>query len=236
MKDVLNDPMGQAIIEYAQSEKEENIIVLSDLCDDDFIPVSYLFREFDTMPVLEQLALGRCTGKVLDVGAAAGMHAQFLIEKGLDVDAIDISENSVNHLKNSGLNAKQINFFDFNEKGYDTLLFLMNGIGIAKNLENLEKTLLHAKGMLSKNGKILCDSADIKYLYEDNEGGTWVDLNTTYYGNFNFQMKYKEHQTEWFEWLYVDFDKLKEAAKNVGLLATKIHEEEDQYLAELTQL
>ena len=66
----------------------------------------------------------------------------------------------------------------------------MNGIGIAKNLANLENTLLRAKGMLNENGKILCDSADIKYLYEDNDGGMWVDLNTTYYGNFKFQMTF----------------------------------------------
>lgn len=236
MEDRLNDPMGQAIIDYAQSKNEENIIVSSDLCDDDFIPVSYLFREFDTMPVIEQLALERCTGKILDIGAAAGMHAQFLTDKGLDVDVIDISKNSIDHLNNSGLNAKQINFFDYKVKGYDTLLFLMNGIGIAKNLDNLKSTLLHAKGMLSENGKILCDSADIKYLYEDNDGATWIDLNTTYYGNFKFQMKYKEHETEWFEWLYVDFEKLKEIAEEVGLMATLIHEEDEQYLAELTQI
>ena len=234
MTNRLNDPMGQAIIDYAQSKKEQSIVVLSDICEDDIIPVSYLFRSFEEMPKLEQVALSNCSGRVLDIGAAAGMHAEHLVNQGLEVDTIDISKNSIDYLKSKNLNATQIDFFEFNGLAYDTLLFLMNGIGIAKNIDNLESTLIRAKGMLNENGKILCDSSDIKYLYEDNEGGMWVDLNTTYYGNFKFQMKYKDHETEWFEWLYVDFEKLEEAANNVGLKAAKIYEEDDHYLAELT--
>lgn len=234
MANRLNDPMGQAIIDYAQKGKAEDIQVISDICDDDVIPVSYLFRTYDEMPEMEQIALKNCSGRVLDIGAAAGMHAQYLKEKGLNVDVIDISPLSVQHLKNSNIEATKIDFFDYKGIAYDTLLFLMNGIGIAKNLDNLEQTLLKAKGMLNENGKILCDSSDIKYLYEDDEGGMWVDLNTTYYGNFKFQMKYGEHESDWFEWLYVDFEKLKEIAHKVGFKAKILHEEEDQYLAELT--
>jgi hypothetical protein len=48
-------------------------------------------------------------------------------------------------------------------------------------------------------------------------------------------MKYKQSVGPWFDWLYVDFDNLFKAAKNVGLKAKKIYEnEDDQYLAELT--
>ena len=87
---------------------------------------------------------------------------------------------------------------------------------------------------MTKNGKILCDSSDIKYLYEDDEGGYWVDLNAGYYGNFKFQMKYKNHTSDWFDWLYVDFDNLFQAAKKVGLKASRVLEEDDHYLAEIT--
>ncbi|MDC0099652.1 MAG: methyltransferase domain-containing protein [Crocinitomicaceae bacterium] len=233
MSDRLNDPMGQAIIDFARTHEEENIDIISDICEDDIIPASYLFRSYDEMPKLEQFALSKCTGRTLDIGAAAGMHAEYLVEQGIDVEVIDISKNSIEHLKSKSLKAREVDFFEYDGIAYDTLLFLMNGIGIAKNIANLENTLLRAKGMLNENGKILCDSADIKYLYEDNDGGMWVDLNTTYYGNFKFQMKYKDHETDWFEWLYVDFDTLAEAAKNVGMIATKIYEEDDQYLAEL---
>jgi hypothetical protein len=61
---LLNDPMGQAIIDYAQNKATEDITVLSDICDDDHIPVSYLFREYDEMPEMEKQALNECKGRV----------------------------------------------------------------------------------------------------------------------------------------------------------------------------
>ena len=100
-------------------------------------------------------------------------------------------------------------------------------------LSNLEKTLAHAKSLLASGGKILCDSCDIRYLYEDEDGALWVNLNTEYYGNFRFQMKYKKEIGPWFDWLYVDFDSLFTAAQNVGLKAKRIYEKDDNYLAEL---
>jgi len=111
---------------------------------------------------------------------------------------------------------------------------LMNGIGIAGTLSNLENTLSHAKSLLNEGGKILCDSSDIKYLYEDEDGALWVNLNQEYYGNFRFQMKYKKETGPWFDWLYVDFDTLFAAAKKVGLKCTRVFEQDDNFLAEIS--
>ena len=137
-------------------------------------------------------------------------------------------------MKSNDLNAERINFFSLTGKKYDTILMLMNGIGIAGKLSNLDTTLEQAKSLLNPGGKILCDSSDIHSLYEDEDGSLWIDLNTEYYGNFRFQMKYKKQKGPWFDWLYVDFDNLFKAAKNVGLKAIRVLEEDDHYLAELT--
>jgi SAM-dependent methyltransferase len=225
--------MGQAIIDFAKDGIDQDIIVSSDLCEDDVISSAYLFRSYEDMPKIEQVALARCSGKVLDVGAGAGIHASYLQENGFDVSCIDISPLSIAHLKENNIDARLMNFFDLKDEKYDTLLMLMNGIGIAGTLSNLEHTLIKAKSLLNDGGKILCDSSDIKYLYEDDEGGMWVDLNTTYYGNFKFQMKYKEHESEWFDWLYVDFGKMKETAERTGFMVNQIIDENDQYLVEL---
>lgn len=228
------DPIGFAIQEYVKKKKPEDIIVSSDICDDDIIPIEVLFRNFEEMPEIEKQAMARVKGKVLDVGAGAGVHAMHLQDMGFKVDAIDVSEGAVNYMKSAGLNASKTNFYSIKDKKYDTILMLMNGIGIAGKLSNLERTLLHAKGLLNKGGKILCDSSDIRYLYEDEDGSLWIDLNTEYYGNFRFQMKYKKEKGPWFDWLYVDFDNLFQAAKKVGLKAIRVLEDNDHYLAELT--
>ena len=228
------DPVGAAILDYIKTRKPDDIIVSSDICEDDVIPVEVLFRNQIEMPDLELMALESCKGKVLDVGAGAGAHSKELIDRGLDVDSIEISDGAVEYMKSIGLNARKINFFDLKNEKYDTILMMMNGIGIAGKLSNLENTLLQAKSLLQPGGKILCDSSDIKYLYEDEDGALWVDLNSEYYGNFRFQMKFKKEKGPWFDWLYVDFDNLFNAAKNVGLKAKKILDQDDHYLAEIT--
>lgn len=230
----VGDPIGLAIQDYAKTRKPDDITVCSDICEDDFIPVEVLFRNYQEMPELEKMALELSTGRVLDIGAGAGVHAEYLQDKGLDVHCIDISEKSVEYMKMISLKATTRNFFDVKGEQFDTLLMLMNGIGIAGKLSNLENTLLHAKSLMSPNGKLLCDSSDVKYIYEDEDGSMWVNLNTEYYGNFRFQMKYKKEKGPWFDWLYVDFDSLFQAAKNVGLKASKVLDAEDHYLAEIT--
>jgi len=234
MKENNGDPIGAAIKEYAINRKPGDIIVTSDICEDDIIPVEVLFRKYDEMPELEKIALDRVKGKILDVGAGSGTHALYLQDLGFDVTCIDVSAGAVDVMKKSGLKAEKVNFFSYNKQKFDTVLMLMNGIGIAGKLSNLERTLLHAKSLLNEGGKILCDSSDIKYLYEDEDGSMWMDLNSEYYGNFRFQMIYKKEKGPWFDWLYVDFDSLFTAAKNVGLKAVRLEEIDDHYVAELT--
>jgi SAM-dependent methyltransferase len=228
------DPIGKAITDFSRSKRPDDIIVCSEICEDDIIPIEVLFRNEDEMPELEVLALQNASGKILDVGAGAGTHANYLQNMGKDVTAIDISEGAVAFMQTQGLKSKKVNFFDLKDEKFDTILMLMNGIGIAGTLSNLEKTLEHAKSLLNPGGKILCDSSDIKYLYEDEDGSLWVNLNQEYYGNFRFQMKYKKETGPWFDWLYVDFDSLFNAAKNVGLKAVRLYDKDDNYLAEIS--
>ena len=227
------DPIGSAILSYAKNKKPADIIVASEICEDDIIPVEVLFRTFDEMPELERLALNQCKGKVLDVGAGTGTHALHLLEQGFKVKAIDVSKGAVDYMKSMDIDAEQIDFFNLKGEKFDTILLMMNGIGISGTLSNLENTLNHAKSLLNPGGTILCDSSDIKYLYEDEEGNLWVDLNTEYYGNFRFQMSYGREKGTWFDWLYVDFDNLFNKAKKVGMKATRLFENENNYLAKI---
>lgn len=234
MKDFTGDPIGVAILDYHKNQQPTDIVVCSEICEDDIIPLEVLFRTYEEMPELEKLALSKAEGKILDVGAGAGFHALHLQKEGKDVQTIDISAGAVEFMKSQGLNARQIDLFDLKDEKFDTINMLMNGIGIAGTLANLEKTLTHLKTLLNPGGKIYCDSSDIRYLYEDEEGALWVDLNTEYYGNFRFQMKFNDEVGPWFDWLYVDFDTLFQAAKKVGLKAVKVYEMDDNYLAEIT--
>ncbi len=229
----LNDPIGQAILDYAQSGKSKDITVLSDICEDDVIPSFYLLRSWDEMPEIERMAIEHCSGKVLDIGAGAGIHTKELLKRGVDASAIDVSPGAVSYMQSVGIPAREHSFYELKDESYDTLLFMMNGIGIAGKLSRLKPTLLHARTLLSKNGKILCDSTDIRYLYADDDGGFWMDLNAEYYGDIQFRMHYGQHDSGWFDWLYVDSETLLNIAEECGFTGTILLEDNDQYLVEL---
>ena len=230
------DPIGYAICDYVANGFSENITVMADLCEDDVLPIEYLFRTEEMMPEIEQKALNLCQGKVLDVGAAAGCHAYVLMKKGINVTAIDTSEGAILHLKNAGIEAQQCDFFEYSGQ-YDTLLILMNGIGISGKLNRLPLFLAQVKKLLAPNGKALCDSTDLRYLYEEEDGSMWVDLNSSYFGEMQFKMKYKDIESNWFNWLYIDFELLKEYAEKEGLKCEQIMEgPSNNYLVSLTHL
>lgn len=235
--DFKNDPIGQAIYDYKNGKHDTNIIVHSDLCDDDNLPVEYLFREFKDMPPLEKKALEFCKGKILDVGAAAGCHSKYLLEKNFDTHAIDTSKGSFEHLQDLNISVKNTAFLNLKSITFDTILLLMNGIGIAGRLDKLDVFLNHCNLLLNKEGIVICDSTDINYLYEDNEGGRWTDLNSSYYGEMEFQMEYKSNKGEWFDWLYIDFETLKKHAEKAGFKIEKVFESENnEFLATLTKI
>ena len=231
----ISDPIGEAILDYAENRKPNDIIVSSELCEDDVIPLEVLFRTRKDMPELELKALELCRGDVLDVGAGAGIHCLELQKKGINVFAIESSPGASEHLKNSNISVENVNFENFNPSiKYDTILMLMNGIGIAGTLRQLKATLLHAKTLLKPGGQLLCDSSDIRYLYEDDDGALWMNLNAEYYGNFRFQMHYKKTSGPWFDWLYVDYDSLHIIANKVGFTCKRVSEQENHFLAQLS--
>lgn len=228
------DPMGAAILDYQKSERVGRLRVLSSMFEEDEMPVKHLFRKVEEMPMLEQMALQLTKGRVLDIGAGSGCHTLALQEKGLEVKAIDISPLSCEAMELRGvMNAECINLFDEHlETGFDTILLLMNGTGIAGKIENLPALFNRLKALLNKGGQILIDSSDIKYIYENEDGSFDINLNAAYYGEVDYQMVYKDVKGDSFDWLYVDFPLLKSIAESCGLHGELIAEGEHyDYLA-----
>ena len=193
------------------------------------MPVAVFFRSAEEMPELEHQALALCRGKVLDVGAGVGSHALILQEKGIDVTAIDISAEAVKIMQQRGVKKAFVhNIFTLKER-YDTLLFLMNGIGLTGTLKGLETFLQQAKTLIHPGGQLLFDSSDISYLYED-----LPRPKQHYFGEIQYRYVYKNQQGEWFNWLYIDPQMLRHIAKQTGWQCDLIYEDDaDQYLARL---
>ena len=230
------DPMGRAISDWFHTGKAGKLRVLSSMFYEDEIPVATLFRDFGEMPVQEQKAIELCRGKVLDVGAGSGCHSIVLKERGIEATAIDISVLSVEVMKERGLDARNINFFDetFTDK-FDTILLAMNGIGIVGKIERLPMFFRSIKRLLAPGGQVLLDSSDIRYVFMDEDGGMDIDLAAGYYGEIDYKMRYKNITGTPFDWLYIDFDTLQMYAEEHGFTCEKcIDGDHYDYLARLT--
>ena len=230
------DPMGAAILDFQKQGKAARLRVLSSMFEEDEMPVKHLFRSTREMPMLEQKALQLAKGRVLDIGAGAGCHALALQEKGLAVKAIDISPLSCEAMKLIGVkDAECINLFDDHlGTGFDTILLLMNGTGIAGKIEHLPALFQRLKALLNPGGQILIDSSDLKYIYENEDGSFDINLNGAYYGEVDYQMIYKDVKGDRFDWLYVDFPLLKSIAETCGLHGELVAEGEHyDYLARI---
>ncbi|MEM8845788.1 MAG: class I SAM-dependent methyltransferase [Bacteroidota bacterium] len=213
------DVFGQALLDFQKGKYTEDIKTFSSLGDEDVIPLPYLFRSFEEMPKLEQRALELASGKVLDIGCGAGSHSLFLQSKGQDVTGLDSSSGAIEVCKLRGLKSVvHATIEAYKNQRFDTLLLLMNGIGLAGNLSSLERFLLHLKELLNPNGQILLDSSDIIYMFDqDEDGGVWVPGDKTYYGEVSFAMEYKGQRGEEFNWLYLDFNLLKDCCNSLNM-------------------
>lgn len=230
------DPMGRAIYEYHKFGKAEDVVVHSSMFDDDVIPIETLFRSLVEMPAIERVALEAAYGDILDVGAGSGCHSLALKGLGKKSVAVDISPLSVQVMKERGVDARLVNFYDQSfDETFDTVLMLMNGTGIIGNLDNIGNFFARVKQILKPGGCLLIDSSDLRYLFEEEDGSLMIDLADDYYGQVDFQMQYKDDIGEPFDWLYLDFNTLAYYAEENGFKAEVIAEGEYyDYLAKLT--
>lgn len=231
------DPMGRAIAEYHKTGKADRLRVFSPMFEEDEIPLTTLFRNYEDMPRIEQKALDTATGKTLDVGAGSGCHSLVLQERGVDVTAIDISPLSVEAMKERGVKkVLEQDFFTLSGQQYDTILMLMNGIGIVGTLERLPEFFKQLDKILVPRGQVLCDSSDISYVFETEDGIIELPDDMVYYGEHSFQMQYKDTIGEPFNWLYIDADTLREKAGRSGYAVEVVAEGEHyDYLARITK-
>ncbi|WP_323789486.1 class I SAM-dependent methyltransferase [Psychroserpens sp.] len=231
----MKDLFGKALRDYHYNNYTEDLITSTNISGNDVLPIPYLFRSFSEMPKLEQKALQLAKGSILDVGCGSGSHSLYLQEKGLPIKAIDISEGAVEVAKQRGLKHVELKALLDETETFDSILLLMNGTGIFQELSQISMYLKHLKSLLNSNGQILIDSSDIQYMYEDEDGGLWIDTNASYYGELDYFLSYKGEDEFPMKWLYLDFERLQLACEAIGLTCEKIMDGEHfDYLAKIT--
>ena len=226
----MNDVLGQALFDYYTKAAPGKLWIHNTYGPKEEMPVYIYFRKQDDMPQLEQVALQNCKGKVLDIGAGAGSHVLALQQKGIDVTALEISPKAAEVMEMRGVaSIVEQDIFQFETGGFDTLLLLMNGIGLTGTIGGLRTFLQHVKKLLNSGGQLIFDSSDVAYLYN----GKPPQMNH-YYGEITYMYEFKKQKTDWFSWLYIDKRKLAQIAGEEGWETEILFKDEfGQYLARL---
>jgi len=225
------DVFGEALMAFHEGKLVEPLILHNSYGEDEEMPIDVFFRDEEEFPELEHIALALCDGKVLDVGAGAGSHALSLQKQQYEVTALEISSMACKLMQYRSV--KRIihgDIFSYKGDTFDTLLFLMNGIGLAENISGLKRLLQHCKELLRADGQLLFDSSDIGYLYHPH-----VPPSIPYFGEVTFQYEYQGQKGDTFSWLYIDQATLIKIAQADGWVVQILYEDEnDQYLARLS--
>lgn len=229
----INDVQGKALWEYFKNRNNKKPLILhNDYGKPEKMPKEVFFLKSEELTDLETYALSMSRGKVLDVGAGAGRHV-IPLQKTNEVTALEISPLCNKIMRERGVkNIIEQDIFEFEtEQKFDTILMLMNGIGLAGSLEGIKSLLIKYKNIMADNGQVLFDSSDISYLYRD----TFFPQDR-YFGEVTYQYEYKKERGEKFSWIYIDKKTMAKIASQVGFNCQVIYQgNSDQYLARLTR-
>jgi len=231
------DTLGLAYTSYFEGNEHAFFTLLSPHFEPNDVAVAHFFRNFNSMPAIEQRAIEECYGKILDVGAGTGSHSVELQKRGFQVTALDISPLACNIMQKRGI-IKVLceDFYTHSYKTYNTILFLMNGIGIVGTLQGFPRFFESLERILEPNGQVLVDSSDLRYLFEEEDGSFAIPL-CGYYGELEYTVEFENYTSKPFNWIYVDFDTLASEAYKAGwnctLVAVGDHYD---FLARLTRI
>ncbi len=223
------DILGEALKNYYLSGISERITVHTSYGPDEEYVSEYFFRSEEELPEIEEYALLQCNNRILEIGSGAGSHALFLQNVGQNITAMDLSGGCVNVMLNRGV--KKIihgDVFQFNLREYDTIIMLMNGIGLVGSLTGLMIFLDKMEKITSPGSQLIFDSTDVRYVLKER-------IKTDHYiGQVKYQFEYRDKQGPWFDWLFIDPGKLTEYCKNTVWIPQIIYENADgHYLARL---
>ena len=231
-------PHAAGMEAFHRGKRDATLVVYDDY-ERDEAPLSYFFRSPEEFPPMEQLALELCRGRVLDVGAGSGCHSLALQARGLEVTAIEILPVLVQILQERGVrDARLATWMDLEAPPFDTVLMMMNGLGLTETLDGLRGFFRQAGRLVARGGQVLADSTDVRIRMDAEAArtGALERPDGRYIGELHFQIEYEGRKGDPFPQLYVDANTLRRIAREEewGCDIVLEPDEYGHYLARLT--
>lgn len=224
------DLHGAALLDCFRGETSAMLICHQDGGRDD-VPAAFWLRE--TIDPLEALALDLCCGRVLDVGAGAGLHALELQRRGIEVTAIDIAPECVMIMRERGVRSAELaDLYEFGGGGFDTIICLCNGLDKVGRLADLPRFLGRIRELLAPGGQLIADSFDLRVGADAARLAELARKETTgrYFGETDLRFEYKGRSGTPFSVLQIDYETLAQIAERNGWRCELVDGEGGHYL------
>jgi SAM-dependent methyltransferase len=225
------DPHGAALLDCFRGEASATLVCWQDSERDD-VPAAFWLRE--VLDPLEALALDLCRGRVLDVGAGAGLHSLELQRRGLCVTAIDVAPECVAVMRERGVrDARATDLHAFDGGPFDTVVCLCNGLDKVGRLTELPRFLARVRALLAPGGQLVADSFDLRVGADAARLAALSRKQATgrYFGEMDLRFEYKGRIGAPFSVLQVDYETLAQTAEHEGWTCELLGSAGGHYLA-----
>jgi len=232
------NPFAQALVDFHSGKRDKVFTIRRDDGFEDRVSAA-LFFDIEHYSPMDLRALDECSGSVLDIGSAAGRHSLELLRRDRQVTSLDILPETEAIMRDRGLTDVVIaDVFQFFGRGYDTLLMLMNGIGMTGSIDGLTRFLQRAHDLIVPGGQIVCDSFDVNVTTRP-QHVAYREMNLASgrpAGLQAFTMEYEGVDTIQFDWLHIDFQALAKIGETTGWEAMLLEVEDNgHYLCKLIE-
>jgi len=232
------DAYGQEIWAYFKRKVGFEIVER----DDGYFDVSsgpkLYFSEYEDWPEHEKKAIEFVKGRVLDIGCGAGKHSLYLQRKGFDVTGIDISPLAIKVCKLRGLKKARVMSIDdidsFAPNSFDTVLMLGNNFGLFGDPKKARKLLKKLYEITTSEALLIAESRDpyktsnpahLEYHEFNRKRGRMP-------GQLRIRIRFEKYVTDWFDYLLVSKDEMKQILKGTGWKIKRFIDSKDaQYIA-----
>lgn len=174
------------------------------------------FSEYERWSPLEQQAIKRAKGRILDIGCGAGRHSLYLERQGFNVTAIDNSPGAIEVCKRRGLKNAMVKPIaaasEFEPDSFDTILMFGNNFGLFGDAENAKLILKKMSRITSEKAQIIAQTLN-PYQTGNPEHLEYLEFNRRrgrMPGQIKIRVRYGKIVGNWFDYLFVSPDEMRE--------------------------
>ena len=219
------EPLAVALLDHHRDGRPRRVKALrADGLEFEIETEEYFTLEGE-LSELDQQAIARSCGRVLDVGAGAGRHALALQAKGCEVVAIDVSPTCVALCRERGVrDVRELDVMSLAARTgsggtaleeslgrFDTIFFGMQTVGVAGGVMPLRRLLAGLQRFLQPGGAVIADSSELRDAWDGDD----ADRSPTR-GEIVLETRYRGLRGEPFPWVYMAEEDLAVVAREAG--------------------